>query len=216
MTRFRVDAIVFDFDGVLVESVDVKTRAFADLYRPFGDHVVAQVVAHHLAHGGISRFEKFRHYHRNYLHRELTQEEEARLGERFSELVEEAVVASPLVGGAREFLNIHGTSLPLFVASGTPDVELNRIVARRGMAGYFRGVFGSPAQKAGILRRILSDHDLSPQRTLMIGDAMTDYDGAQLAKVKFLGRVAAGEANPFPPGTPVIGDLVQLADFLCE
>jgi phosphoglycolate phosphatase-like HAD superfamily hydrolase len=216
MIGVRFDAIVFDFDGVLVESVDVKTRAFAELYRPFGERVVALVVAHHLAHGGISRFEKFRHYHRNFLRRELTPEEEARLGERFAELVDEAVVASPMVGGAGQFLQNYSASLPLFVASGTPEDELIRIVARRGMAGFFRGVFGSPAQKGAILQHILAAHGLSPQRTLMIGDAMTDYDGAQLAKVKFLGRVVAGESNPFPPATPVMKDLARLADFVRE
>lgn len=32
----KFDAIVFDFDGVLVESVDVKTQAFATLYSEYG------------------------------------------------------------------------------------------------------------------------------------------------------------------------------------
>ena len=49
-----VDAIIFDFDGVLVESVDVKTNAFAMLYAEHGPDVVKRVVAYHQEHGGIS------------------------------------------------------------------------------------------------------------------------------------------------------------------
>jgi beta-phosphoglucomutase-like phosphatase (HAD superfamily) len=47
MTK-KYDAIVFDFDGVLVESVDVKTQAFGALYAEYGDRIVEQVKAYHL------------------------------------------------------------------------------------------------------------------------------------------------------------------------
>ena len=51
--------LVFDFDGVLADSVDIKADAFAELYSPYGSEIVEQVVAHQLANGGMSRFEKF-------------------------------------------------------------------------------------------------------------------------------------------------------------
>src|SRR5688572_16139418 len=100
MTRMlRFDAIVFDFDGVLVESVDVKTKAFAALYDGYGSEVVSKVMQWHLAHGGVSRYEKFRHFHRAFLSKELSAEEEKSLGERFSALVEKAVIEAPWVPG---------------------------------------------------------------------------------------------------------------------
>ena len=45
-----VRAIVFDFDGTLVESVDVKTQAFRTLFKEYPQHV-ASIVALHLEHG---------------------------------------------------------------------------------------------------------------------------------------------------------------------
>ena len=54
-----IKAIIFDFDGVIAESVNVKTEAFASLYEPYGKDVVNKVEQHHLANGGVSRFEKF-------------------------------------------------------------------------------------------------------------------------------------------------------------
>ncbi|MCG3168321.1 MAG: Phosphoglycolate phosphatase [Bacteroidia bacterium] len=211
----RFDAIVFDFDGVLVESVDVKTRAFASLYEPYGAEVVKQVVAWHLAHGGVSRYEKFRHFHQAFLGRTLAPAEESELGERFSALVEKAVIAAAWVPGAREFLEEWHARLPLYVASGTPEEELLRIVARRGMARYFAGVAGAPRKKGEILRDFLDRCGALPARLLMVGDAMTDFDGAAEAGVPFLGIVADG-ANPFPPGVPVLPDLNSFAAFLQE
>ncbi len=208
------DAVVFDFDGVLVESVDVKTQAFSALYQPFGSGVVEKVVSWHLAHGGVSRFEKFRHFHREFLNRELDAQEEADLCGRFSSLVEDAVIGSPWVPGAKEFLIDHWRKLPLYVASGTPEDELLRIVERRGMACYFRGVFGAPTKKTDILRRILSANHYPPERLLMVGDAMTDYDAAMEAGAGFLGRVPPNAANPFAAGVKTTSDLSVLASLL--
>jgi beta-phosphoglucomutase-like phosphatase (HAD superfamily) len=61
----RFDALIFDFDGVLVESTDIKTRAFGTLYENYGQEVVDQVIAHHKINTGISRFKKFQYFQEN-------------------------------------------------------------------------------------------------------------------------------------------------------
>lgn len=211
MTRF--DALIFDFDGVLVESVGVKTQAFASLYAAYGPEIVTQVVDYHIANGGISRHRKFRYFHEALLGVPLSSEEEARLAGEFSLLVEEAVITAPWVAGAREFLLAHHASLPLFVASGTPEEELKRILDKRSMMPLFQGVHGSPAEKGEILRGIVARGNFDPDRVLMIGDAWTDWEGALAANVDFLGCVSQHD-NPFPPDVPVIPDLTRLAAFI--
>ena len=201
---------MFDFDGVLVESVDVKTRAFAALYAEHGKEVVAAVVAHHLAHGGLSRFEKFRHCHRVFLGRDLPAAEERALGERFSALVEDAVVASAWIPGAREFLEAWHGQLPMYVASGTPEAELLRIVERRGMARYFAGVRGTPATKGELIAGFARAEGVSPERVLMVGDSTTDYEGALQAGSGFVG-IASSPVPVFGPEVAVLPDLIGLA-----
>ncbi len=210
MTAQSASALVFDFDGVLVESADVKTRAFATLYRKFGEDIAARAMEYHLAHAGISRYVKFHHLHRTLLGITLAEEEAVALGRQFSALVAETVIAAAWVAGAREFLEAHHRSLDLFVASGTPDDELKMIVARRGMQGYFRSVHGSPATKHEIIHRLLARHGIAPRRMLVVGDALADLEGATANGVPFVGRVPAGMASPFPAGTPVIADLHAL------
>jgi len=209
----RFDALIFDFDGVLVDSVEVKTQAFASLYASYGPEIVAQVVAYHLANGGMSRHRKFRYFHETLLGVSLSPEEEARLADEFSLLVEEAVVAAPWVAGAREFLFVHQALLPLFVASGTPDEELKRILKKRNMMPLFQGVYGSPAEKGEILRSIVTHGNFDPTRVLMIGDAWADWEGALAANISFLGCIPSHN-NPFPPEVPVISDLTSLAAFI--
>ena len=76
--------IIFDFDGVIAESVEVKTEAFAALYKPYGNEIVEKVVEHNNANGGISRFEKFKLYHKLYLDTDLTDSDIERMSDKFS------------------------------------------------------------------------------------------------------------------------------------
>ena len=43
---YRYDAIVFDFDGTLVKSNEIKTWAFGELYEEHGEKVVQQIIAY--------------------------------------------------------------------------------------------------------------------------------------------------------------------------
>ncbi|MEK7234705.1 MAG: HAD family hydrolase [Elusimicrobiota bacterium] len=207
-------AIIFDFDGVILQSVDIKTRAFEALFAFEGPEAVARIVDHHRANGGVSRYEKFRHAYREILRRPLSAEQEKTLGERFNILVEDAVSACPWVPGAREFLEARHKQFPLFIASGTPQEELSRIVERRGLNGFFRAVYGTPAQKDAILRKIAADLPCAPEDLLMVGDAGGDYEAAHAVGAAFVGVVAPGVPNPFLPGVAVLPDLTGLETFL--
>jgi len=212
MTR-RLDgyeAIFFDFDGVLVESIAIKVNAFKNLYNEFGDDVVARVVAHHKEHEGISRLEQFRYCHREFLDIELSDEEVRQWGERYTAEVEKAVVECDAVPGSLELLSRFKGRLPMFVVSGTPEDELRRIVDGRSMDGYFTEVRGSPLRKEPIVRELLAKNGLSADKSLFVGDAMTDYRAAEETGLDFLGRVPSGAVNPFPAGTSTVPDLQPL------
>lgn len=204
-------AIIFDFDGVLVESGDIKTQAFAELYQSYGDTIVNKVVRYHNLNGGLSRYKKFRYFQQHLLEMPpLTRDEERELDIRFSKLVVEAVIASKPVPGANELIHKESTRIPLFIASGTPEIELNTIVTRRGLKPYFTEVRGSPKLKQTLIAEILSTHSLTPTRVLMIGDALIDFQSAQANNVTFLGRVRSGDKNPFPKQVNTVFDLNTL------
>lgn len=208
----HVVAVIFDFDGVLVESVDVKTQAFADMYAPYGSEIVEKVVAYHLIHGGMSRFDKFRYWHRVFLGKEIGSEELQNLGNEFSRLVKDLVINAPWVPGAYDFIMAHHQRLPLFVASGTPDEEIREIMERRNMLRYFVSVQGSPASKAEIINTFCIAHGFDRDRVLMVGDSWTDYEGALASGVRFVGRISNAAVN-FPPNVTIISDLMELHQY---
>ena len=80
-----LQCLAFDCDGVLLDSVPVKTRAFARIAEPYGAEARDRFVMYHTVHGGVSRYKKFEWFYREVLGREITPEESAELGRRFAE-----------------------------------------------------------------------------------------------------------------------------------
>lgn len=197
-------AVFFDFDGVIVDSVGVKTEAFARLFRKYGPAIEKQVVAYHLAHGGVSRFAKFRYFYEKLLHIPVSDEQLEGLGAAFSDLVVTGVLDAPFIPGALDSLKrLHRQGVLAFVVSGTPQEELGHIVEVRGLAPWFTEVHGSPRLKHDMIRGIQGAYTLEPSACLMVGDAMTDLQAAVATDSRFLGIVASHHVSPFPPGTPV-------------
>ena len=157
--------IFFDFDGVLVESVEIKNHAFRNLYAEHGEDIVKKVLAHHTEHGEISRAVKIRQCHLAFLGIDLTDEGLSTLAARFAEAVEDLITACPSVEGAMEMLTAVRKGRWLYIVSGTPEDELQRIVARRGMSPHFHGVFGSPRKKEEIIEAVLAHHYVAPGET---------------------------------------------------
>ena len=187
-SKAKLRAIVFDFDGVILESGDVKTDAFIELFAEHGPEVQARVREHHLENLGVSRFKKFSWIYENVLRAPLSDDDSKALGDRFSSLALDKVMTSPFVPGAREALVALASRYPMFVASGTPQGELDMIVARRELASLFREVHGTPAEKPEIITGIMQRHSLSPSEVLFIGDGTSDHKAAVVTGVEFLAR----------------------------
>ena len=204
-----VKAVIFDFDGVITESMDIKTQAFVYLFKDQTEDVIDKVVKLHLDNGGMSRFEKFKIIYRDYLNKTLTKDEERMLGEGFSKFCYEKMLACPYVKGAENFLEKNYKKYNFFIASGTPHTEINKIVDGRNLRKYFQGVWGSPKSKREISKIVLKKYNLKNDEVVFVGDAPTDYWGAEEAEIGFIARIMPGEYNPFEKGEFKIKHIVE-------
>jgi len=178
--------IIFDFDGVIVESVQVKTDAFASLYEQYGDNIVTKVIEHHEANGGMSRFEKIKLYHGFYLNKAITNEEIEELASQFSKLVVQKVIDSPYVPGVFQYIQKCYKKYNLFISTGTPTNEIKQILNARDIAEYFIEIHGSPEKKSVHITQIISKYNYHPEELIFYGDANTDINAAKQAGVPFV------------------------------
>ena len=188
-----IRAIIFDFDGIIVESVDIKTQAFAELYQSYGDEIVQKVVAHHEANGGMSRYEKIQHYHNSYLGVSISSNDVETLASRFSQIVMDKVINAHYVDGALEFLESCKDKYEYFISTGTPQSEIESILIARNIRHYFKCVLGSPVKKVEHVRSILEEFGYSPREVVFVGDAPSDIEAAQANGLDFIGRYTTAE-----------------------
>ncbi len=184
----RPEAIIFDFDGVLVESLDVKTNTFRELLKDYPQNIEA-FIKYHIENGGVSRFEKIKFFFKELRAESISKKDVLRWADRYSRLVVEQVVKSKLVEGAQELLKFCRGRYLLFVVSGTPEEELKLIIQRKKLGHFFKGIFGSPAKKTVIVQKILSKYKINPQKSIFIGDARTDLAAARVHGMAFIARL---------------------------
>ena len=187
-----VKAIIFDLDGVIIESAEIKTKAFELLFADYPDKLQA-IIDYHKENAGISRYVKFRHFYEKILGQELSVEKEDELGYQFSQIVLEKVMKAPLVVGVEDFLENNHQHYLLFIASGTPEEELHYILRQRGLDTYFQGIYGTPRTKTGIIKQILTQYQLSNREVSFIGDAESDRIATTETNIFFIARISGGE-----------------------
>ena len=184
----KIKAIIFDYDGVIAESVNVKTDAFAELYKPYGMDIVQKVIKHHEANGGVSRFEKFKIYHKNYLREDINQLEIDVLANKFSNLVLQKVIDSPYVTGVYDFISSNHKNYDFHISTGTPSDEIETILKQKSLRKFFNEVYGSPEKKDSHVKKILKKYSYNKSEVVFIGDALSDRDAARKNDIYFVGR----------------------------
>lgn len=174
----KLKNILFDFDGVLVNSLDIKTNAFYEMYLPYGEDVASFVKKFHLENGGVSRFEKFKLYHKECLGIDIDEKTMNELTADFSSRVLKGVIECDEVEGTEYFLNKYYQLIDLYVITGTPTVEIQKILQGRKWTKFFKIAYGSPESKNHWVDVLMENGVVNTSNSIFVGDAMADYKAA--------------------------------------
>lgn len=189
--------IVFDCDGVILNSNKVKTNAFYQATLSYGEQAARALVEYHVANGGVSRYKKFAYF----LNTLAPQHAAEVSGSTLEELIDayaghvlQGLLTCDIAEGIHELRKKHPNTNWLIV-SGGDQAELRHIFAERGLAEYFDGgIFGSPDTKDEILEREINNGNIQ-QPALFLGDSKYDYEAAKNAGLDFVFLTGWTEIN---------------------
>jgi len=179
--------LVFDCDGVVLNSNQLKIQAYYDVAIKFGaSQVQAQaLVAHHVQFGGVSRYPKFEYFLREIMIQGITAHAMQTLLDSFTAEVKRLLTdceIAPDLMRVRE-ANPHAKWM---IISGGDQAELREIFQQRGIDRLFEaGIYGSPDNKDTILAREL-DAGSIVKPALFIGDSRYDHQASTNAGLDFV------------------------------
>ena len=197
----------WDFDGVIKDSVFVKTEAFEELFKPYGKKISSKVKQHHIENGGMSRYEKIPLYLK-WINIEPTNTNVREMCLQFSKIVKDKVINSNWVPGVTVFLKSIKSKKNSIIVSATPQKELEDICIALNIDKYFSYIYGSPTSKSKAIKEYINIHRVSPDKCLMFGDAKADIKAAKDNNIKFIFR--RHSLNKF---IDIESDIQEINDF---
>jgi len=202
--------IIFDFDGVLVESNSLRFEGFRQLFRNYPNDQVQRLVEYAMLNGGMSRYEKIKYFFGEIRHETISDDSVQVLSRQYTELVKQKVIDADSVKGSLEFLSNNHTNYDFAIVSGSDQQELREVCQARKIYSFFFKILGSPEKKAINLSSLLLEVGWEKGSCLFIGDSLNDLEAAQNNDIDFIARESGLVEWGSMAGITFIKDLTQL------
>lgn len=177
---------LFDCDGVILDSNSVKSDAFYELACPFGEDVAREFVRYHKSLGGVSRFEKVRHFVNVMLGEVGNETMVTDLVSKFGDIVSQRLAECKECPGIRDLLRlVQKSGANAHVVSGGLQSELEFVLSKKGLAPFFSTINGSPRTKNQILSDLIKSGAVA-RPAIFFGDSRQDHLAAEVASVAFV------------------------------
>lgn len=194
MNLDEYNVLIFDCDGVIFDTTQLKLEAFKDALSGFDYKYIEKFSDYFMMNFGRSRYVHVRHFIENILKIPLRPSLYDQIILDYGSLCLEIYDGAKMCEGVLELLERSNNSKK-YIASGSDQSELRSVFANRGLDYFFKVIYGSPRAKNDIVSEICSKHQ--DEKILMIGDAEADYLASEKAGIDFLfiERYSADKAN---------------------
>lgn len=180
--------VLWDFDGVILNSMPIREYGFRRIFENFDDKLVDQLIEYHNSNGGLSRFHKIKYFYNKLLRQEISEAEIQRYANKFSEIMKKELTDKKyLIDETVKFIKDNHEKLIFHIVSGSEQNELRYLCQELGIGQYFKSIQGSPTHKNELVKNILDETKYNIDEFLLIGDSINDYEAAKINKIKFYG-----------------------------
>lgn len=184
----EIKQIIWDFDGVIIISDTVRVKGFEAIFKDYPEQKVDQLLSYHNENGGLSRYVKIRYFFESVLGKDISEAKVKVLADEFSRIMKEELTNKALLNKDwLAFMEQHGQNFEHHIASGSDGNELRFLCEKLGIEDYFVSINGSPTPKKQLVKDILHNSAFGRQETILIGDAVNDYDAAHYGQIDFYG-----------------------------
>jgi len=180
--------ILFDFDGVILDSMPVREYGFRKIFEEFNDNLVEKLLKYHNDNGGLSRYVKIKYFYEELLNKTISDNEVNIIAEKFSIIMKKELINKRyLILETVEFIKRNYKNYNLHIVSGSDEKELRYLCKELDIEKYFISIYGSPIHKNDLVKNIFNNYKYKQNETILIGDSINDYEASKVNNIDFYG-----------------------------
>jgi HAD superfamily hydrolase (TIGR01549 family) len=180
--------ILFDFDGVIIDSLPIREYGFREIFKQFDKKLVDELIKYHNINGGLSRFHKIKYFYQNILEKDIDEKTIQEYATKFSEIMQKELPNKKyLIQETVDFINHNYEKFDVHIVSGSEQNELRYLCRELEINKYFKSINGSPTHKNDLISHLLNIYKYNPKECILIGDSINDYEAAHINGIDFYG-----------------------------
>ena len=183
-----IKTILWDFDGVILDSMKIKGDGFLELFKEFRKEDLQKIEEYHYTHGGVSRFEKIRYFYNDVLNKDIDDSKVLVLADKFAEIIEVKLYdKNNLIEETLNYIKKNYRKYNFHIVSGAEHNELNKLCDSFKISKYFISIDGSPTSKDKLVKNVIEKYKYDKVEVILIGDAITDLNASVKNNIDFYG-----------------------------
>lgn len=182
------EVILWDFDGVIVDSMEVREMGFKKVLRDYPQEQVEKLLKYHQENGGLSRYVKFRYFLEEFRNEQDIDDEVTKMAEEYSGIMRKHLNSdSYKISDTVNFIEKYHSGIDMHIVSGSDGEELRFLCKNLDLQKYFVSIEGSPTPKTELVEKILLEYKYEKQMVGLIGDSINDFEAAKKNGIDFFG-----------------------------
>jgi len=180
--------ILWDFDGVILDSMPVREYGFRKIFEEYNIEYVEKLLEYHNKNGGLSRYVKIRYFFEEILKESIDDEKIQYFANNFSYIMKKELINRKyLIVDTMEFITQYYKKYNFHIVSGSDEKELQYLCKELEIEEYFISINGSPTPKNKLVKNLLLAYDYHQNETILIGDSINDYEASKINNLDFYG-----------------------------
>jgi HAD superfamily hydrolase (TIGR01549 family) len=180
--------ILWDFDGVILNSNSIRDVGFTKTLENFPKKQVDALMKYHHENGGLSRYAKFRYFFEEIRNETVSNNEILEYASKFSEIMlNQLIDPSLIIQDALTFVKNNFENKEMHIVSASDQKELRMICKGLDLVQYFHSISGSPTTKIDNVSMIIENNRYRKETVVLIGDSINDYNAATKNGISFIG-----------------------------
>ena len=185
--KLNIKNILWDFDGVILDSMNVRDFGFKEIFKLFDNDKVNLLLKFHRKNGGLSRYVKIRYFFENILNSSIEENEVLQYANDFSRIMRKKLIEpGNLINDSLDFIENNNKRYNFHIVSGSDEEELRFLCKELRIKHNFLSIHGSPTPKKELVNNLLIKFAYKKEKTCLIGDSINDYEAAKENQIYFL------------------------------